>query len=89
VLDPNGFRVTGGTSIELVPAIASNGRMSFVSWTDYRLDPYSGDLYGVVVGAAPWEGTVDIGDHTVLLRGDGDFAHSPPSLASRKVRVRR
>jgi tetratricopeptide (TPR) repeat protein len=31
----------------------------------------------VVVGPAPWEGTVAIGEHTVLLRGEGELGTQP------------
>jgi MYXO-CTERM domain-containing protein len=52
LLDPAGFAVSAANGNQLDSSIASDGNISFVAWTDYRTDYYSGDLWGSRVSRA-------------------------------------
>jgi hypothetical protein len=72
--------VAGGQTVRVVakmPALTASGRLKVSEKSGKKLDVV---VDGAVVGVTPWEGTVAVGDHVVLLQGDADLG-TPPSAA--------
>jgi hypothetical protein len=77
------FDLSGGQAAELTAtlgALIQGGRLRVTEQTGRALDVV---VDGVVVGKAPWEGTVAVGDHTVVLRGEGNLGTQPASAPVR------
>ncbi|HVY44358.1 MAG TPA: PEGA domain-containing protein [Minicystis sp.] len=69
--------VAGGQTVRVrahLARLAASGRLSIVERTGKHLDVVLDD---VRVGATPWEGTVSVGPHTVVLRGQGGVGTQP------------
>lgn len=62
-------------------ALTRSGRLKVTEEAGKPLDVV---VDGVVVGKAPWEGDVGVGDHSVVLRGDGDLGTAPVSAPVRQ-----
>ena len=62
-------------------AMLQGGRLSVSEDQGKALDVV---VDGVVVGKSPWAGTVAVGKHAVLLRGEGNIG-SPPATADIKL----
>jgi hypothetical protein len=76
--------IVGGQNLALsvsLQALAQSGRLAV---TEQSGKPAQVVIDNVVVGQTPWEGTVAVGDHAVVLRGEGDLATQP---AVAKVRL--
>lgn len=70
-------RKTAHIDARLVPLVAS-GRLKVIEQGGRALDVL---LDGSLVGKTPWEGRVPVGEHVVLLRGEGDLGTAPTSVA--------
>jgi hypothetical protein len=69
--------VAGGQNVVVnvrLEALARSGRLSAAEQAGR---PAQVLVDNVVVGKSPWEGTVSVGEHTVVLRGEGDLATQP------------
>jgi hypothetical protein len=53
------------------------GRLSVSESSGAKVDVV---VDNIVVGKAPWEGTLPVGVHTVILRGDGDLGAMPAAV---------
>jgi len=76
--------VAGGQTVKVdakMPALAASGRLRIVEQNGKRLDVV---VDGAVVGVTPWEGTVGVGEHVVLLQGDGDLGTQPTRAPIKK-----
>lgn len=79
--------VTGGQRAQLaltLAALTAAGRLSVSEQTGKALDVI---VDNAAVGKTPWEGALAPGEHTVLLRGDGNLGTQPvrPSLSRDQV----
>ncbi len=62
-------------------ALAASGRLRIAEQGGGALDVIvDGDL----VGKTPWEGRLSLGDHVVILRGEGDLGTLPVSVAVKR-----
>lgn len=69
--------VAGGQTVELPAALrplTRSGRLVVVEQSGKSVDVL---VDNVVVGKTPWEGLLDVGSHTVLLRGAGSIGTQP------------
>ncbi|MFO0760463.1 MAG: PEGA domain-containing protein [Byssovorax sp.] len=57
-----------------MPALAASGRLRVAEQSGRSLDVL---VDGGAVGKTPWEGRLSLGEHVVLLRGDGDEGTPP------------
>lgn len=76
--------VAGGQTARVeakMPALAASGRLKVTEKQGRALDVV---VDGAVVGVTPWEGSLAIGEHVVLLRGDDDLG-TPPTAAPIRV----
>ncbi|HTJ82091.1 MAG TPA: PEGA domain-containing protein, partial [Polyangiaceae bacterium] len=76
--------VAGGQTVKIeakMPALAASGRLRVVEQNGKRLDVV---VDGAVVGVTPWEGTIGVGEHVVLLQGDGDMGTQPTRAPIKK-----
>src|SRR5262249_3422106 len=77
------FEVAGGQKVSIAAhlgALTRGGRLRVAE----RSARAAGVIVdGVVVGTAPWEGTLAVGGHTVLLRGEGNLGTQPASAPVR------
>lgn len=64
---------TSALDAELSP-LTRGGRLKITEQEGKTLDVV---VDGVVVGKTPWEGTLAVGDHMVLLRGEGNVGTQP------------
>jgi hypothetical protein len=55
-------------------AMVQSGRLHVAEQTGRALDAV---VDGVVIGKTPWEGSLAVGDHTLVLRGDGNLGTQP------------
>ena len=72
--------VAGGQTVRIaakMPALTASGRLKVSEKSGKKLDVV---VDGAVVGVTPWEGSLAVGGHVVLLQGDGDLG-TPPSAA--------
>jgi hypothetical protein len=60
-----------------LPPLLRSGRLKVVERANQALDVV---VDGAVVGKTPWEGPLAPGDHTVLLRGDGELGTQPATV---------
>jgi hypothetical protein len=73
------FDLSGGATAEITAtlgALTQGGRLRVSEQGGRALDVV---VDGVVVGKAPWEGTVAVGNHTVVLRGEENLGTQPAS----------
>lgn len=70
-------RKTVQLDAKLAPLVAS-GRLKVIEQSGAALDVL---VDGSLVGKTPWEGRVPVGEHVVLLRGDGALGTQPASVA--------
>ncbi|MBI5535806.1 MAG: PEGA domain-containing protein [Deltaproteobacteria bacterium] len=77
------LQVAGGQTVTVdvrLSALLQGGRLRVAEQTGKTLDVV---VDNVVVGQTPWEGTLPVGDHTVLLRGAGEVGTQPASAPVR------
>lgn len=70
-------QVVGGQSSVVVvhmSALTQGGRLKVVEDSGKSVDVL---VDGAVVGKTPWEGTLPVGEHVVLLRGEGNLGTQP------------
>ena len=67
-----------------LPALTQGGRLKVVEQTGKIVDVV---VDNVVAGKTPWESTLPIGDHTVVLRGTGNFGTQPAAAPVRLNQV--
>jgi hypothetical protein len=73
------FEVAGGQRAVIdakLGALTQGGRLRVTEQGGRALDVV---VDSVVLGKAPWEGTLAVGEHTVVLRGDGNLGTQPAS----------
>jgi hypothetical protein len=70
-------RKTVPIDAKLRPLVAS-GRLKVIEQGGRALEVL---LDGSLVGKTPWEGRVPVGEHVVLLRGEGDLGTAPTSVS--------
>ncbi len=81
------IEVAGGQSKPIdarLAALTRSGRLRVVEKAGKVLDVV---VDGGVVGKTPWEGVLSPGEHTVLLRGEGDLGTQPASVPVRVNQV--
>lgn len=79
--------VAGGQSVAVsaaLKALVDSGRVKVAEQSGKALDVV---VDGVPVGKTPWEGLLEIGEHTIYLRGEGTLGTQPVSIAVRKNEV--
>lgn len=70
-------RKTAQIDAKLRPLVAS-GRLKVIEQGGRALDVL---VDGSLVGTTPWEGRLPVGEHVVLLRGEGDLGTAPTSVS--------
>ncbi len=76
--------VAGGQTVRIpakMPALTASGRLKVSEKSGKKLDVV---VDGAVVGVSPWEGSLAVGEHVVLLQGDADLGTPPSSAPVRK-----
>ena len=69
--------VAGGQIVQVgakLRALSASGRLRVTERSGKKMDVVVDDA---VVGQTPWEGLLALGDHVVLLRGEGDLGTQP------------
>jgi hypothetical protein len=61
-------------------ALVQSGRLRVTEQSGRAVDVV---VDGVVLGKTPWEGTLAVGDHTLVLRGDGNLGTQPAAATVR------
>lgn len=81
------IEVAGGQSKAMavrLAALTQSGRLQVVEKAGKALDVV---VDNIVVGRTPWEGVLAPGEHTVLLRGDGNLGTQPAAAPVRRNQV--
>ncbi|MFO0615319.1 MAG: PEGA domain-containing protein [Polyangiaceae bacterium] len=76
--------VAGGQTVKVeakMPALEASGKLRVVEKDN---KPMSVFVDGAQVGSTPWVGTVAVGDHVVILKGDGDLGTQPTNTTVKK-----
>jgi len=76
--------LAGGQAVVVRAQLAALTQAGRLSITEHGGRPAEVVVDGAVVGRVPWDGALAPGDHTVLLRGEGNFG-TPPALVSVKL----
>jgi tetratricopeptide (TPR) repeat protein len=79
--------VAGGQSVAVtaaLKALAESGRVKVGEQSGKTLDVL---IDGIVVGKTPWEGPLEIGEHTLYLRGEGTMGTQPVSISVKKNEI--
>jgi hypothetical protein len=73
--------VSGGQNVPIQVKLAALTRSGTLKVTEQNGKNVDVLVDNVVVGQTPWEGPLPLGDHTVLLRGEGVLGTQPASVA--------